>query len=40
MLRDARRDTMTALDKHAAAARWKAISKGTRAWMKIKRGEG
>ncbi len=40
MLRDARRDSMTALDKQAAAARWKAISKGTKAWMKIKRGAG
>jgi hypothetical protein len=34
------RDTITALDKQAVAARWKSIIKGSNACMKIKRGEG
>jgi ribosome biogenesis GTPase len=39
MLRDARRDSMNVLERQAVQAKWKAIGKSTRAWMKIKRGQ-
>jgi ribosome biogenesis GTPase len=38
--REARRDTMTALERQQLASQWKARGKATRAWMKVKRGEG
>jgi ribosome biogenesis GTPase len=40
LLRDARRDTMTALERKGQVAQWKARGKAARAWMKQKRGDG
>lgn len=40
LLRDARRDTMTALERRGEVAQWKARGKAARAWMKQKRGDG
>ena len=40
LLRDARRDTMTALERRGQVALWKARGKAARAWMKQKRGDG
>ncbi len=40
LLRDARRDTMTALERKGQVALWKARGKAARAWMKQKRGDG
>jgi ribosome biogenesis GTPase len=40
MLRDARRDTMTALERREQVSQWKARGKAARAWMKQKRGDG
>jgi ribosome biogenesis GTPase len=39
LLREARRDTMTILERQQQASVWKARGKSTRAWMKVKRGE-
>jgi ribosome biogenesis GTPase len=39
LLRDARRDTLSALERKAEVARWKARGKAARAWMRQKRGE-
>jgi ribosome biogenesis GTPase len=39
LLREARRDTMTVLERQAELARWKAVSKSAKAWTKVKRGE-
>ncbi|HEY2927387.1 ribosome small subunit-dependent GTPase A [Piscinibacter sp.] len=39
LLREARRDTMTLLERQQQASVWKARGKATRAWMKVKRGE-
>jgi ribosome biogenesis GTPase len=38
-MREARRDTMTVLERQQQASVWKARGKATRAWMKMKRGE-
>jgi len=40
LLREARRDTMTVLERQRQAAVWRARGKETRRWMKLKRGEG
>ena len=40
LLRDARRDTMTALERREQVSQWKARGKAARAWMKQKRGGG
>lgn len=40
LLREARRDAMTALERQQQASGWKARGKATRAWMRVKRGEG
>jgi ribosome biogenesis GTPase len=40
LLRDARRDAITALERKEQVAQWKARSKAARAWMKQKRGDG
>jgi ribosome biogenesis GTPase len=40
LLREARRDTMTLLERQQQASVWRARGKATRQWMKIKRGEG
>jgi ribosome biogenesis GTPase len=39
LMREARRDTMTVLERQQQASVWKARGKATRAWMKMKRGE-
>jgi len=39
LLREARRDTMTVLERQQQASVWKARGRSTRAWMKLKRGE-
>ncbi|HEX6706628.1 MAG TPA: ribosome small subunit-dependent GTPase A [Albitalea sp.] len=39
LLREARRDTMTVLERQQQASVWKARGRATRAWMKVKRGE-
>ena len=39
LLREARRDTLTALDRQKQVAQWKARGRATRARMKFKRGE-
>jgi len=38
-MREARRDTMTALDRQQQLSVWRARGKATRQWMKMKRGE-
>jgi ribosome biogenesis GTPase / thiamine phosphate phosphatase len=38
LLREARRDTMSVLERQQQAAAWKVRGKATRAWMKMKRG--
>jgi ribosome biogenesis GTPase / thiamine phosphate phosphatase len=38
LLREARRDTLTALDRQKQLAVWKARGRATREWMKVKRG--
>jgi len=40
LLREARRDTLTALDRQKQPAEWKVRGRATRARMKVKRGEG
>ncbi|MFL6660925.1 MAG: ribosome small subunit-dependent GTPase A [Rhizobacter sp.] len=40
LVREARRDTMTVLERRQNMAVWRARGKATRQWMKIKRGEG
>ena len=39
LLREARRDTLSALERQQQVAQWKARGKATKAWMKVKRGE-
>jgi ribosome biogenesis GTPase len=39
LLREARRDTMTVLERQQQASVWKQRGKATRQWMRIKRGE-
>ena len=39
LLREARRDTLTVLERQQLASKWKAVGRATRAWMKVKRGE-
>jgi ribosome biogenesis GTPase / thiamine phosphate phosphatase len=39
LMREARRDTMTVLDRQRQMSVWRARGKATKAWMKIKRGE-
>jgi len=39
LVREARRDTMTVLERQQQASVWRARGKATRAWMKMKRGE-
>jgi ribosome biogenesis GTPase / thiamine phosphate phosphatase len=39
LMREARRDTMTALDRQQQLSVWRARGKATRQWMKMKRGE-
>jgi len=39
LLREVRRDTMTVLERQQQGAAWRARSKATRAWMKLKRGD-
>ena len=39
LVREARRDTMTLLERQQQASVWRARGKATRQWMKIKRGE-
>jgi ribosome biogenesis GTPase / thiamine phosphate phosphatase len=39
LLREARRDTMTVLERQQQMSVWRARGKATRAWMKVKRGE-
>ncbi|HUG22464.1 ribosome small subunit-dependent GTPase A [Piscinibacter sp.] len=38
LMREARRDTMTVLERQQQASVWRARGKATRAWMKMKRG--
>jgi ribosome biogenesis GTPase len=38
LLREARRDTLTALDRARQVGEWKSRTKAVRAWMKVKRG--
>lgn len=40
LVREARRDTMTVLERQQQASLWKARGRAARAWMKVKRGEG
>jgi ribosome biogenesis GTPase len=40
LLREARRDTLTPLDRQKQLAEWKARGREARARMKVKRGEG
>jgi ribosome biogenesis GTPase len=39
LMREARRDSMSALERQQQASVWRARGKATRAWMKVKRGE-
>jgi ribosome biogenesis GTPase len=39
LLREARRDTMTVLERQQQMSMWRARGKAARAWMKVKRGE-
>ncbi len=39
LLRESRRDTLSAIERQQQVASWKARGKATRAWMKLKRGE-
>ncbi|WP_280150979.1 ribosome small subunit-dependent GTPase A [Piscinibacter sp. XHJ-5] len=39
LMREARRDTMTVLERQQQASVWRARGKATRQWMKMKRGE-
>lgn len=39
LLRESRRDTLSAVQRQQQVATWKARGKATRAWMKLKRGE-
>jgi ribosome biogenesis GTPase len=38
-MREARRDTMSLLERQQQMSVWRARGKATRAWMKVKRGE-
>ena len=39
LMREARRDTMSLLERQQQMSVWRARGKATRAWMKVKRGE-